>query len=606
MSKQTINLGSVVDDYTGDYLRQGGQKINANFDEIYSELGDTSILFPAGAWKSFATSGSSPDYLEPAFGSQYDIDTTLGPAEIRLPAATAADEGKVIKIRDIYGTWAANNVLVVPEGTSSINGDTSTESFDITYTEATFVYTSGDDWKYVPGIRINTSGAASSNAGVQTTTFTATAGQILFSIPAGYNTNAVFVYRNGVMLFYSETSPTLDATSDYGSQDLSGNLVVLNGTNIRLRDSCNAGDIITVQTYTETVATATSSYVRYSSKLVSQIIEPSAVTTLGQTIVRPAFDNTTSNNQFTLQEFGATSSEEFNVNSTQIFLNGTLLTQAGTADLSASPFEGDYQLSTDGSGNYNTITFSSNINGDPNELLDETLRHGDIITIVYFNNEIGSILPWTGLDSIKSRGDDVWLNTETVISQTNRIGYSVTSEAGFTPAASNVTAAPDQLSTTVRTLSDMFNLIYPIGTVYENASNSANPGTYIGLGTWRPYAEGATTFGYDSSDSDFNDTGSPAKVGIKQGSKTVTLLATNIPELSLSKDVAVLYNDGNTGEINISGCLPSPNTSGGADVASISSETVVANDKAGSPTPPVDSFSILPPHIISYKWVRVQ
>lgn len=606
MSKQTINLGSVVDDYTGDYLRQGGQKINANFDEIYDELGDTSILFPAGAWKSWATTGSSPDFLEPAFGSQYDIDTTLGAAEIRLPAATSADEGKVIKIRDIYGTWATNSVSVVPEGTSTIDGDASTEIFDITYSEVTFVYTAGDDWKYVPGVRINTTGAASSNAGVQTSTFTATSGQILFSIPAGYNTNAVFVYRNGVMLYYSESSPNLDASSDYGSQDLSGNLVVLNGTNIRLRDPCNAGDIITVQTYTETVATATSSYVRYSSKLISQTVEPSAVTTLGQTIVRPAFNDTTSNNQFTLQEFGATASEEFNVNSTQVFLNGTLLTQAGTADLSASPFEGDYELSTDGSGNFNTITFSSNVNGDPNALLDEVLRHGDIITIVYFNNEIGSILPWTGLDSIKSRGDDVWLNTETVISQTNRIGYSVTTEAGWTAEASNTTAAPDQLSTTVRTLSDMFDLIYPIGTIYENASNSANPATYMGLGTWRAYAAGAATFGYDSTDSDFNDTGSPAKIGIKQGSKTVTLLATNIPELSLSKDVAVLYNDGNTGEINISGCLPSPNTSGGSDVASLSSETIVANDKGTSPPDPATSFEILPPYVISYKWVRVQ
>lgn len=38
MSKQTINLGAVANDQTGDALRVGGQKINSNFDEVYSML----------------------------------------------------------------------------------------------------------------------------------------------------------------------------------------------------------------------------------------------------------------------------------------------------------------------------------------------------------------------------------------------------------------------------------------------------------------------------------------------------------------------------------------------------------------------------------------
>ena len=44
MAKQIINVGSTPNDGTGDSLRQGAQKINNNFDEIYQSFGDGSSL----------------------------------------------------------------------------------------------------------------------------------------------------------------------------------------------------------------------------------------------------------------------------------------------------------------------------------------------------------------------------------------------------------------------------------------------------------------------------------------------------------------------------------------------------------------------------------
>ena len=44
MAKLTINLGTNPNDGTGDNLRGGGVKINANFDEIYSAIGDGTDL----------------------------------------------------------------------------------------------------------------------------------------------------------------------------------------------------------------------------------------------------------------------------------------------------------------------------------------------------------------------------------------------------------------------------------------------------------------------------------------------------------------------------------------------------------------------------------
>ena len=44
MGKNTIFRGSTANDGTGDNLRLGAQKINDNFPEVYTALGDGSTL----------------------------------------------------------------------------------------------------------------------------------------------------------------------------------------------------------------------------------------------------------------------------------------------------------------------------------------------------------------------------------------------------------------------------------------------------------------------------------------------------------------------------------------------------------------------------------
>ena len=44
MAKQTVGIGSTPNDGTGDTLRVGADKINDNFDELYTALGDGSAL----------------------------------------------------------------------------------------------------------------------------------------------------------------------------------------------------------------------------------------------------------------------------------------------------------------------------------------------------------------------------------------------------------------------------------------------------------------------------------------------------------------------------------------------------------------------------------
>jgi hypothetical protein len=44
MAKLTINRGSLANDGTGDNLREGANKVNLNFDEIYTAIGDGSTV----------------------------------------------------------------------------------------------------------------------------------------------------------------------------------------------------------------------------------------------------------------------------------------------------------------------------------------------------------------------------------------------------------------------------------------------------------------------------------------------------------------------------------------------------------------------------------
>ena len=73
MAIQTIGIGTVADDGTGDSLRIAGDKINDNFSEIYTALGDgTTITAPATT--------ASPTFTGTIVGATLDLsgDITVG------------------------------------------------------------------------------------------------------------------------------------------------------------------------------------------------------------------------------------------------------------------------------------------------------------------------------------------------------------------------------------------------------------------------------------------------------------------------------------------------------------------------------------------------
>ena len=65
--------------------------------------------------------------------------------------------------------------------------------------------------------------------------------------------------------------------------------------------------------------------------------------------------------------------------------------------------------------------------------------------------------------------------------------------------------------------------VYPVGSIYMNASVGTNPSTLLGFGTWVSFGAGRVPVGIDSSDTDFDT------VEETGGSKTHTLSTNELP-----------------------------------------------------------------------------
>jgi len=65
--------------------------------------------------------------------------------------------------------------------------------------------------------------------------------------------------------------------------------------------------------------------------------------------------------------------------------------------------------------------------------------------------------------------------------------------------------------------------LYPVGSLYFNASDSTNPATLLGFGTWVAFGAGRTLIGIDAGDTDFDTAGETG------GSKTAQITTDHFP-----------------------------------------------------------------------------
>ncbi|QOI66655.1 baseplate wedge subunit and tail pin [Erwinia phage FBB1] len=602
--KQNLKVGNTVDDGTGDYLRHGGLKINNNFDEIYGELGDGSVPFSSGAWKTWKTSDGT--VLNLKFGQSYVIETSNGRVQVQLPKGTPSDYNKTVKLRDVFSTWQKNPVTVAPGSGDTMKGSASGVVFAKNFQDLELVYCSPGRWEYLENKFVD----KISNSNLSTVTsksYIATQGQTDFlDVFEGnlFNIGNTNVYRRGNRLYYSVSqSGALNGDSDFGSPAADGTITVLDGKNIRLKVPCVEGETIIIETFLDGVSTWQSSYNRVSIKLRdSKFTDAKSIG--GERFV----GDLKNKKEFTLDDLGLILGTKINPYSVEILLNGRQLVESGDASLPSFMCDGAFGETNSECSQNGGIWVESNsdysvvITDDTVQSIkfSEGFEDGDILIFRWFNNNIGTTMD---IDDITTVTDKRYINSQQPVNLINRIEYTDYNN----PKQANMRPVADQYAINISNLGMLFDIFHPIGTIYENAHNPANPSDYMGFGTWTLYGQGKAMVGWNSNESDPNfalnnndlDTsGNPSHTaGGTVGSTKVKLALNNIPAMK-SKDKVLVVDD--KGPIIVGGCQFDPDSEG-PGYSKYREDTLTVNDDI---TEAVE-FSVIQPSITSYRWLRV-
>jgi microcystin-dependent protein len=100
----------------------------------------------------------------------------------------------------------------------------------------------------------------------------------------------------------------------------------------------------------------------------------------------------------------------------------------------------------------------------------------------------------------------------------------------------------------------ILQLLYPVGSVYLNATNATNPGTLLGFGTWVAFGAGRVPVGFDSTNVLFDtaeETGGSADAVVVSHTHTITdpghSHTTTIPTSATGNSRQALYSTDNAG-----------------------------------------------------------
>ena len=97
----------------------------------------------------------------------------------------------------------------------------------------------------------------------------------------------------------------------------------------------------------------------------------------------------------------------------------------------------------------------------------------------------------------------------------------------------SVTQSPGNSSTAISTTAFVqaaIALLYPVGSIYINATSSTNPGTLLGFGTWTAFGAGRVPVGFDSGNALFDaaeETGGSADAALVTHTHTATSTVTD-------------------------------------------------------------------------------
>jgi hypothetical protein len=147
----------------------------------------------------------------------------------------------------------------------------------------------------------------------------------------------------------------------------------------------------------------------------------------------------------------------------------------------------------------------------------------------------------------------------------------------------------------------LLQVIYPVGSIYTNATNDTNPGVLLGIGTWTAFGAGRVLVGINAAETEFNVAGETG------GAKTHTLLTTEIPAHSHSVNDSghshtTTITRTETGTGTDVGTVPRNGTGIGPQNYAGNTNTTgitIANTGGGG------AHNNLQPYVVVYMWVRI-
>lgn len=196
------------------------------------------------------------------------------------------------------------------------------------------------------------------------------------------------------------------------------------------------------------------------------------------------------------------------------------------------------------------------------------------------------VYSWDCLDNMDDYPEDI----STFRTRENIPGQEYDEAKTTTVYNEDLVRIENQLQAVEETLGVMLSNIFPIGSIYTNASDDTNPATLIGVGTWELIAEGKFLVGIDTADTDFDTLGETG--GSKQHLHT------------LSNDGYALITLGTAGQyfgkrVNTANSWTDTHAGDGSTVSpGTSLSTGIELD--GS----TDSTEALPPYQVVYMWER--
>ena len=194
-------------------------------------------------------------------------------------------------------------------------------------------------------------------------------------------------------------------------------------------------------------------------------------------------------------------------NSTNTVMGGTLTFSGTSNEVTVAESSGTVTI-----GLPDDVTIAGNltVNGTTTTINSTTLSVDDK------NIELGSV---DSPDDTTADGGGITLKGAT----DHTFNWVNSTDAWTSSEHINLASGKDFKINNVSYVQTVLDAVYPVGSIYTNATNSTNPGTLLGFGTWVAFGAGRVPVGIDSGQTEFD---TAEETG---GAKTHTLSEAEIP-----------------------------------------------------------------------------